>query len=36
MQAEAARVLEQLVAPPSGQQTENSEKTREKDRRKTA
>jgi integrase len=39
MQAQAARVFEQLVAPgarPADQPSENSEKTREKRRRKTA
>lgn len=36
MQAEAARVFEQLVTPPADQSSEKSEKTREKRRRKTA
>jgi len=39
MQADAARVFEQLVAPggrPADQPSEKSEKTREKRRRKTA
>jgi integrase len=36
MQAEAARVFEQLVGPPADQATEKSENTREKRRKKSA